>query len=194
PTLARGELGDAPAYLAALPRGFAPARPQGFLVPPRLDFGPRFAKSGIMDLVPPKVTGHYRTLVPMPRRDGNDQGGAPLPWIEAPLGSHLGFNPRNPAHGGHRIISRWLGSFIPFARTRAERMADLDPRPSLEERYGDRAGYERAFAAAVDRAIAAGFLLAEERAGIIADQMALHDRIMARALDGGCGYLAGDGR
>ncbi len=192
PTIARGELGNAPAYLAALPRGFAPARPQGFLIPPRLDFGARFRTSGIMDLVPPKVVGHYRTLVPMPRQDGNDQGGAPLPWIEAPLGTHLGFNPRNPAHGGHRIISRWLGSFIPFARSRAERFAALDPRPSLEERYGDRAGYERAFSAAVDRAIAAGFLLAEERAAIIADQMALYDRVMARALDGGCGYLSGE--
>ncbi len=191
PTLARGELGDLATYLAALPRGFAPARPEGYLVPPRLDFGPRFRTAGIMDVVPPKVTGHYRALLPLPRRDGNEQGGVPLPWILAPLGSHLGFNPRSPATGGHKIISRWLGSFIPFPRTQRERMASLDPRPSIEERYGDRQGYREAFAAAVDHAIQEGFLLAEEREAVIADQMALYDRVMARSLAGGCGWLTG---
>ena len=33
------------------------------------------------------------------------------------------------------------GSFAPFARTRAERLASGDPRPSLEERYGTSARY-----------------------------------------------------
>ena len=33
------------------------------------------------------------------------------------------------------------GSFIPFARTRSEREAAGDPRPSLEERYGSRETY-----------------------------------------------------
>jgi hypothetical protein len=40
------------------------------------------------------------------------------------------------------------GSFVPLAKTRAERIAASDPRPSLEERYTDHAG----FVAAVDRA------------------------------------------
>jgi len=33
------------------------------------------------------------------------------------------------------------GSFIPFARTKAEREAAGDPRPSLEERYGSLENY-----------------------------------------------------
>jgi hypothetical protein len=33
------------------------------------------------------------------------------------------------------------GSLAPFARTRAERLASGDPRPSLEERYGTSARY-----------------------------------------------------
>jgi hypothetical protein len=33
------------------------------------------------------------------------------------------------------------GSLIPFARTRTERTAAGDPRPSLEERYGSRENY-----------------------------------------------------
>jgi hypothetical protein len=45
------------------------------------------------------------------------------------------------------------GSLIPFARTRTEREAAGDPRPSLEERYGSRetyvAGVEAAAAALV---------------------------------------------
>jgi hypothetical protein len=36
-----------------------------------------------------------------------------------------------------------LGSFVPFARTRAERRKSGDPRLSIEERYKDRAGYVR---------------------------------------------------
>ena len=31
------------------------------------------------------------------------------------------------------------GGFIPFAKTKAERLASGDPRPSLEERYGNHA-------------------------------------------------------
>jgi hypothetical protein len=30
---------------------------------------------------------------------------------------------------------------IPFAKTNEERTANNDPRPSLQERYGDHAGY-----------------------------------------------------
>ena len=34
-----------------------------------------------------------------------------------------------------------VGSYIPFTRTRAEREALNDPRPSIEERYANRAEY-----------------------------------------------------
>jgi hypothetical protein len=47
-----------------------------------------------------------------------------------------------------RVASRTCGGrltcgFVLFARTRAERVANGDPRPSLEERYGDEASYLR---------------------------------------------------
>jgi len=48
---------------------------------------------------------------------------------------------------------------IPFARTRAERMANNDPRLSLEERYTDHNGYVTAVRAAAAKAVPAGFLL-----------------------------------
>jgi hypothetical protein len=48
---------------------------------------------------------------------------------------------------------------IPFARTKAERTANNDPRLSLEERYRDHAGYVEAVKAAAAKAVAQGFLL-----------------------------------
>ena len=48
------------------------------------------------------------------------------------------------------------GSLIPFARTRAEREAAGDPRPSLEERYGSRDGYVAKVRAAAARLLRNG--------------------------------------
>jgi hypothetical protein len=51
------------------------------------------------------------------------------------------------------------GSLIPFARTRQEREAAGDPRPSLEERYGSRDGYIAKVKAAAAALMAARLLL-----------------------------------
>ena len=51
------------------------------------------------------------------------------------------------------------GGMVPFARTKAERDASHDPRPSLEERYRDHAGYVDAVRAASANAVKQGFLL-----------------------------------
>jgi hypothetical protein len=56
---------------------------------------------------------------------------------------------------------------IPFARTKAEREAAGDPRPSLEERYGDHAGYIAAVRKAVENVRTAGFLLEADGAALI---------------------------
>ena len=48
---------------------------------------------------------------------------------------------------------------IPFARTKAERVANHDPRLSLEERYKTHEGYVEAVKAAAAHAVAQGFLL-----------------------------------
>ena len=57
---------------------------------------------------------------------------------------------------------------IPFARTKAERMANEDPRLSLEERYANHAGYVAAVEAAARNAVAAGFLLEADRKALVA--------------------------
>jgi len=51
---------------------------------------------------------------------------------------------------------------IPLRRTRAERLATGDPRPSLEELYRDHKGYLRAVAKAAKRLAHDGFLLEED--------------------------------
>jgi len=55
------------------------------------------------------------------------------------------------------------GSFIPFAMTKAERMASGDPRKSLEERYKDHDGYVKAVEKGA-RALVRERLLLEEDA------------------------------
>jgi len=51
---------------------------------------------------------------------------------------------------------------VPLHRTRAERLAAGDPRPSLEELYGDHEGYVEAVAEAAEE-------LAEERLLLLED-------------------------
>ena len=58
---------------------------------------------------------------------------------------------------------------MPSARTKAERMLANDPRLSLEERYGNHAGYVEAVRRAAARAVAAGFLLEDDAAALIAE-------------------------
>jgi len=66
-------------------------------------------------------------------------------------------------------ICNYAGGMIPFAKTKAERTANEDPRPSLEERYGTHAGYVAAVEAAARTAVGEGFLLeADARALIVA--------------------------
>jgi hypothetical protein len=79
-----------------------------------------------------------------------------------PLATHTGWNLRHPEIGGAEQLLVFAGSTIPFARTRAERLATGDPRLSIEERYASRAEYlDRVRRAAVELA-AAGYLLADD--------------------------------
>jgi hypothetical protein len=54
------------------------------------------------------------------------------------------------------------GSFIPFAKTKAERQKTGDPRPSIEERYSSREYYLGLVAQAALELIDAGYLLGED--------------------------------
>ena len=82
-------------------------------------------------------------LVPQVDADGNERDGVRLPQIIVPLATYLGWNLRDPKIGAPEVIYNMVGSFIPFARTKAEREASSDPRLSIEERYKDKEEYCR---------------------------------------------------
>jgi hypothetical protein len=73
--------------------------------------------------------------VPQVDADGNEIAGVHLPQFSVPLGTYTGWNLRQPKIGASEATYVNIGSMFPFARTRAERNASGDPRPSIEERY-----------------------------------------------------------
>ena len=135
--------------------------PSRLLEPPRLDFGPGFHGGGIISIVPPKVGRLYTALVPLPDSDGMDKAGIRLPEVAVPLGTYTGWNLRRAGFSEGELCSL-SGSFIAFAATRAERLRSGDPRPSLEERYHDHAGYVAAVRAGALKLEAEGWLLKED--------------------------------
>ncbi len=109
-----------------------------------------------MDLSQP-----YRPLVPQVDADGNETSGILLPDVAAPLGTYTGWNLYKAPYVEGELCDRF-GTYVPFAASRAEREAKNDPRPSLEERYGDHAGYVRRVEEAVKNLVANRLLLAED--------------------------------
>jgi len=148
-----------------------PATAPTGLISPVLDydFGPDFDysdASGVQTVIPPRIKQVIKMLVPRVDADGNELGGVPVVLRDAPLGTYLGWN--ITAAGFHKgKICNYQGSMIPFAKTRAERLASGDPRLSLEERYGDHTGYVNAVRAAAAIAVAQGFLLQADADALI---------------------------
>jgi hypothetical protein len=94
-------------------------------------------------------------------------GGVPSVLRQVPLGSYLGWN--LVAAGFEKGRQCGLsGGYVPFAKTKAERQASGDPRPSLEERYGNHAKYAALVKAAADKAVAERFLLREDADVLVA--------------------------
>jgi hypothetical protein len=73
--------------------------------------------------------------------DGNEIGGIRLPEQVVPLGTYRGWEFRSESAGLPTSLVPYAGGYIPFARTRVERLQNGDPRPSVEERYASRADY-----------------------------------------------------
>jgi hypothetical protein len=128
----------------------------------RIDYGPDYAK-GIVGKVLPEVLGdRYGVLVPRVDADGNETGGIRLPEIVVPTATNMGWAVRAADAGGQGELCYLDGSVLPFAKTKAERAARGDPRPSLEERYADRADYVARLQQAALALQRDGYLLAED--------------------------------
>ena len=105
-------------------------------------------------------------LVPTTDRDGHDIAGIRTVDIAVPLGTNTGWN-LYPAGPRGRDLCGLTGAFFPFAGTRDERLANGDPRLSLEERYGDHAGFVAAVRRAADDSVARRLLLQEDAEVVI---------------------------
>ena len=136
-----------------------------------LDFGPRFDEpdeSGIADELPPAYLGKdYAIMVSAVDRNGNEIAGIQPVGNRAPLGTNLPYN--YDADPEIQDVVGLFGAFIPFHKTKTERTASGDGRRSLEELYGDHAGYVKAVRAAADGLVEAGFLLPKDRDRVIAE-------------------------
>ena len=80
-------------------------------------------------------------LVPQVDADGNERAGIRLPDVAVPLATLTGWNFRKAEIGAPDQLFPLLGSYIPFAPTRAVRESAGDPRRSIEERYRGREQY-----------------------------------------------------
>lgn len=144
PTIAAGELVEPTATAMGWPRIPNTPVPDGKLNP-FLDYalGHDFDYidlSGIVSMQPPIIRSVLPSLVPRVNEDGNEMTGIPTLHHIVCLGTYTGWNERISGYGIGRGTG-FYGGFVPFPISRDERLATNDPRLSLEERYGDHAGF-----------------------------------------------------
>lgn len=147
------------AHFPKIPGVNLPATPSRL---PYWNYGPDFDR-GIMSVFPPEaMTGkEYPIQVPQVDADGNDQGAVRYPDMLVPLGTYLGWALRKEGFAEGELVST-NGCIIPLARTKAEREASGDPRPSVEERYASHDAYVAAVKRAVDGMVKERFMLEED--------------------------------
>lgn len=133
----------------------------------RADYGPRFYTQGIIDQEPPKNLGAFPILVPAVDADGNETAGIRLPLVAVPLATHTGWNMFNERSGPTDQISSMQGSWIPFAKTKAERERSGDPRKSIAERYPSREDYLGRVAEVTVELVEQGYALERDAAAMI---------------------------
>jgi hypothetical protein len=180
PTLAGGTLVSPTRQAMGFPAN-VPGVPESIFAPENFvfpvfdyDWGPQFNPidaTGVASNLPPTIRKVIPMKVPRVDADGNELGGVPTVLRDAPLGTYLGWN---IAAGGfyQGQVCNYTGGYIPFALTKAERVASGDPRRSLQERYGSHAGYVKAVTQAANNAYAQGYLLAADRDALIAEAAA----------------------
>jgi alpha/beta hydrolase family protein len=159
------------------PASRTPTRADGALLPaeglypaiPGLPYRGAHAPAVLLDTsaMPPVVRGAYTVLLPRVDADGNAADGIRTPAIEAPRATYTGWNPRADGFAPGALCTN-TGAVLPFAATRAGRLAAGDPRPSTEERYPTPGDYVAAVRASAERLVAGRLLLPEDADRIVA--------------------------
>lgn len=135
-----------------------------------LDYGPGFYETGIATINPPAFVAPYQdnplngpiypSYVPKTDSDGNDIAGVRLPDVTVPLATYTGWALRSGVWANDGCEAE--GQYIPFARTKADRLAAGDPRPSVEERYRSFGQYQSAVMRAIDGLVKDRLMLCED--------------------------------
>lgn len=129
------------------------------------DFGPEFDEkmmSGILSEKPiVSKDKQYTVLVPKVDADNNELGGLTTLTQRVPLGTYTGWSLRKAGYG-EGDLAVLEGMYIPFAKTKAERLANSDSRLSLEERYQNQNNYVKKVKKAAKKMIKQGLMLPED--------------------------------
>lgn len=129
------------------------------------DFGPQFDEkmmTGIADESPViNKDKRYTVLVPKVDADNNELGGLSTLTLKVPLGTYTGWSLRKAGYG-EGDLAVLEGMYIPFAKTKAERLVNGDARLSLEERYGTQENYVKKVKKAAKKMIKQRLLLPED--------------------------------
>jgi hypothetical protein len=101
------------------------------------DFGPFFRyndDSGVISNAAAPIRRVIPSLAPSVDRDGNEKAGLKSILARLPLGTYTAWRPiaSGPLKGREASLA---AGYIPFPKTKADRLAAGDPRASIEERY-----------------------------------------------------------
>ncbi|RYU97093.1 alpha/beta hydrolase domain-containing protein [Emticicia agri] len=129
------------------------------------DFGPQFDEkmmTGIIGENPTvKKDKSYTVLVPKVDEDNNETGGLETLTLRVPLGTYTGWSLRKAGYG-EGDLAVLEGMYIPFAKTRAERLVNSDTRLSLEERYQSHENYVKKVKKAAKKMVKQRLMLPED--------------------------------
>lgn len=122
----------------------------------------------------------YPCFVAAIDEDGNEVAGIRLPDLTVPLGTHTGWNPRDPDTGAPEQIMAMQGFTSWFPVTTDDRIAAGDPRPAIFERYESREDYLTQVRAAAEKLVAERYALREDVETMVSDAAERWDYVMSK--------------
>ena len=146
------------------------------------DYGPKFATEGVVSQEPPRIGTAFPILVPQVDADGNGIAGIRMPELAVPLATYTGWNLFNDRSGPVTVLSSMQGSYVPLAKSGAEKKRNGDPRASIDERYRDKEQYLGQVTKAAQDLVAQGYLLAEDVQPVVANAAKHWDYAAAAAV------------
>jgi hypothetical protein len=145
----------------------------------RVDYGSHWA-AGIITRQPPAIGAPFPALVSQVDANGNEVAGIRGVELQAPLATYTPWLLRGGTGPDAAELTDFLGTYVPLARTEAERQRWRDSRPSVETRYADKRAYVETATRAAESLTAAGLLLREDVPRVIERASAHWDWIMRR--------------